>query len=304
MKKGILAVLKNPPLLFTILGQRELLNWMDDKTYLKIAFRARFGKPLNLKHPETFNEKLQWLKLYDRNPLYSQWVDKIEAKHLAAQIIGEEYIIPTLGVWEQFDDIDFDTLPDQFVLKCSHDSGGLVICKDKSKLDKAAAKAKIESCLKHSYFWIGREWPYQNVRPRILAEPYMEDSKTKELRDYKFFTFSGEVKALYIASGRDGEGHARFDFFDSDFHHLPVQQSIHPNADFLPEKPLLFDQMKVLAEKLSQGLPHVRVDFYEADRHIYFGEMTFYHMSGMAPFSPESWDKTFGDWLTLPPKKE
>ena len=199
-------------------------------------------KKLNLKDPKTFNEKLQWLKLYDRNPKYTQMVDKHEVKNYVASRIGSEYIIPTLGVWDKFEDIDFDSLPNQFVLKCTHDSGGLVICKNKSDLDIDATKRKINKCLKKNYYWHGREWPYKNLRPRIIAEQYMEDTSTKELRDYKFFCFDGEVKALFIASDRQVKGEeTKFDFFDMEYNHLPFTNG-HPNARVMPEKPKGFEK--------------------------------------------------------------
>ena len=298
-------VLHNPALLFLTLGHREMFNWMSDKTYLKIAYRARMHKKLSLENPQTFSEKLQWMKLYDRNPLYTKLVDKYEVKSIVEQKIGSEYIIPTLGVWEKFEDIDFDVLPNQFVLKCTHDSGGLIVVKDKSKLDIQMAKKKINHCLAHSFFWGMREWPYKNVKPRIIAETYMEDKKTAELRDYKFFCFNGEVKALFIASDRMTVGEeTKFDFFDENFNHLPFQNG-HPNAIMIPEKPVCFDEMKRIAAKLSVGFPHVRVDLYEVNGKVYFGEMTFFHWSGMTPFNPEEWDYKFGEWIKLPqPIKE
>lgn len=276
-------------------------DWSDEK-YLKRKYKAYIGKELDLENPQTFNEKLQWLKLYDRKPIYTTMVDKYAVKQYVAEQIGEEYIIPTLGVWDRFDDIDFDALPDQFVLKCTHDSGGLVICRDKSKLDKVAAKAKIEKFLKREYFWRQREWPYKNVKPRIIAEQYMEDSKTAELRDYKFFCFNGAVKALFVATERQKAGEeVKFDFFDPDFNRLPFRQG-HPNAKTTPEKPVRLEEMKRLAEALSKGIPHVRVDFYEVDGRVYFGELTFSHFAGLVAFEPEEWDYTFGSWIQLPEK--
>ncbi len=293
------ALIGNPAHLFSVLGAKGLLRWLPDKQFLKIAYRLKMGTRLDLKNPQTFNEKLQWLKLYDRKPIYTQMVDKIEAKNIVADAIGEEYIIPTLGVWERFDDIDFDQLPDQFVLKCSHDSGGLVICRDKSKLDLQSAKNKIESSLSKNFYWTGREWPYKDVKPRILAEQYMEDETTHELRDYKFFTFDGVPKALFIATERGSKEETKFDFFDMDFKHLPFTNG-HPNAEVMPAKPETFEKMKELAAKLSQNIPQLRVDFYEVNGRTYFGELTFAHWSGLMPFKPEEWDKTFGDWIRLP----
>ena len=275
-------------------------KFYSDEKYLKTVFYHRMNKKLDLDNPQTFNEKLQWLKLYDRNPLYTTLVDKYEVKKYIADKIGEEYVIPTLGIWENFEDIDFDTLPEQFVLKCTHDSGGLVICKNKSNFNLIAARKKIKKSLKQNYFWFGREWPYKNVKPRIIAEKYMEDYQAKELRDYKFFCFNGKVKALFIATERQKAGEeVKFDFFDADFNHLPMRQG-HPNAIAPPKKPEHFEEMKMLAEKLSADIPHVRVDFYEANGNVYFGELTFYHFSGITKFEPDTWDRAFGDWIILP----
>lgn len=283
--------------------REENFKWIPDSLYLRLKFFVVMGKPLHLNNPVAFNEKLQWLKLHDRKPVYTTMVDKYEAKKYVADRIGEEHIIPTLGVWDSFDEIDFDSLPNRFVLKCTHDSGGLYIVKDKASMDKEAAKEKINSCLKKNYYYSGREWPYKNVKPRVLAEVYMEDEKTAELRDYKFFCFNGKAKALFVASERQKEGEeTKFDFFDMDYNHLPVRNG-HPNAEIPPEKPRNFDQMRMLAEKLSAEIPHLRVDFYEVNGKVYFGELTFAHWSGMVPFDPEEWDATFGSWIKLPKLK-
>ena len=279
------------------------LRFLPDSIFLKIKYKRAMKKKLNLKNPTTYNEKLQWLKLHDRKSEYTDMVDKYKAKKYVADRIGEEYIIKTLGVWNNFDEIDFDVLPEKFVLKCTHDSGGLVIVKEKSRFDKETARKKINACLKHNFYYAGREWPYKNVKPRIIAEEYMEDGKTAELRDYKFFVFNGVAKALFIASERQKEDEeTKFDFFDMDYNHLSVRNG-HPNAAIPPEKPETFDKMRELAEKLSVGIPHLRVDFYEVDGKIYFGELTFSHWSGMMPFEPAEWDKTFGDWIELPNKE-
>lgn len=265
-------------------------------------YRRCMGKKLNLKNPQTFNEKLQWLKLYNRNPEYTKMVDKYEVKKYVADKIGEEYIIPTLGVWNKFEEIDFDTLPQQFVLKTTHDSGGVVICRDKSSFDYEAAKKKLNTSLKNNFYYMGREWPYKNVKPRIIAEKYMEDSATKELRDYKLFAFDGVVKALFIASDRQNPNEdTKFDFFDSNLKHLDFTNG-HPNATVTPAMPESFEEMKKLAEKLSEKIPHLRCDFYEINGKVYFGELAFFHWSGFTPFNPDEWDKTFGDWLKLPEK--
>ena len=258
---------------------------IPDRAYIQMYYFAHFKKFCNLKNPKTYNEKLNWLKLHDKNPIYTR-------------IVGDQYIIPTLGVWDNFDDIDFDELPQQFVLKCTHDSEGLVIVKDKDKLDKEMAKNKIESALKQNFFYIGREWPYKNVKPRIIAEKYMEDHIDGEVRDYKFFCFDGEPKAMFVASDRASDN-VKFDYFDLNFNHLDIKQK-YPHAEQPLRKPVTFEKMIELSKVLSKGFPHVRVDFYEVDGQLYFGELTFYHFSGFMPFEPNKWDKIFGDWIKLP----
>ena len=271
---------------------------IPDRAYIQMYYFAHFKKFCNLKNPKTYNEKLNWLKLHDKNPIYTRIVDKFEAKEYVKDIIGDQYIIPTLGVWDNFDDIDFDELPQQFVLKCTHDSEGLVIVKDKDKLDKEMAKNKIESALKQNFFYIGREWPYKNVKPRIIAEKYMEDHIDGELRDYKFFCFDGEPKAMFVSSDRASDN-VKFDYFDLNFNHLDIKQK-YPHAEQPLRKPVTFEKMIELSKVLSKGFPHVRVDFYEVDGQLYFGELTFYHFSGFMPFEPNKWDKIFGDWIKLP----
>lgn len=271
---------------------------IPDRAYIQMYYFAHFKKFCNLKNPKTYNEKLNWLKLHDKNPIYTRIVDKFEAKEYVKDIIGDQYIIPTLGVWDNFDDIDFDELPQQFVLKCTHDSEGLVIVKDKDKLDKEMAKNKIESALKQNFFYIGREWTYKNVKPRIIAEKYMEDHIDGELRDYKFFCFDGEPKAMFVASDRASDN-VKFDYFDLNFNHLDIKQK-YPHAEQPLRKPVTFEKMIELSKVLSKGFPHVRVDFYEVDGQLYFGELTFYHFSGFMPFEPNKWDKIFGDWIKLP----
>ncbi len=299
----IKKLLKNPYCVVDSLGHAGWLRWMDDATYIKLRFRSTMGRHLDLKNPKTFNEKLQWLKLYNRDPRYTQLVDKATVKEFVKATIGDEYLIPTYGIYDNVEQIDFDKLPQQFVLKCTHDSGGLLICKDKTALDPEAARAKMRNALKKNFYPVNREWPYKNVTPRLIAEQYMEDSSTSELRDYKFFCFDGVPKMLFVASERQKQGEeTKFDFFDMDYQHLDIVNG-HPNAKVPPSKPQNFELMKELAAKLSQGLPHVRVDFYEVDGNVYFGELTFFHFSGIVPFQPACWDELMGSWLELPPKK-
>lgn len=277
---------------------KVMFRFLPDKVYIQFYYFLKFKSFCDLKNPQTYNEKLNWLKLHDRNPLYTKMVDKYDVKKYVSRLIGDEYIIPTLGVWNHFEEINFNELPNQFVIKCTHDSEGIVICKDKSKLDLEEAKVKIEDALKCNFYYIGREYPYKNVKPRIIAEEYMEDHVNGELRDYKFFCFDGMPKAMYIATDRS-KNDTKFDFYDLEFNHLDLIQH-YPNASVPIRKPETFDKMLELSKMLSKELTHVRVDFYEVDGELYFGELTFYHLSGLTPFQPAKWDKIFGDWLKLP----
>lgn len=301
---GISKKIKN----FRSNPRRSILNQFEkiapivpDKLYLRVKFYLRMGERLHLKHPKTYNEKVQWLKMYGRQPINKIMADKYLVKDYITKQLGEGYVIPLLGVWDSPDEINFDTLPDRFVLKCNHNSGrGMCICKDKSKLDIESVKEELRIGLKEDYFVRSREKAYQNIPRKIIAEAFMEDNTTKDLRDYKFFCFNGEPKVLFVATGRElGEHEVKFDFFDMDYKHLPITNG-HPNANPYPEKPKSFEEMKQLATKLSEGIPHVRVDFYEVNGKVYFGEFTFSHWSGMTPFEPKEWDRIFGDWIKLP----
>lgn len=286
-----------------LLGLVKRYNYLfPDRLYLQIIFRLYTGKKLKLDNPRTYNEKLTWQKLYDHNPLYTTLADKRLVKDWVIDKIGSEYVIPTIGVWENVEDIDFDSLPQQFVLKTTHGGAnqGVVICKDKAHFDVNKAKAKLNRSMSRSAGTILREWPYQNVHRCIIAEEYMEDAKYGELRDYKFFCFNGIVKALFIATGRQN-GEVMFDYYDADFNHLDLRQA-HPMSGKEIEKPETFEKMKELASILSKGMPQVRCDLYEVNGKVYFGEMTFFHHGGVTPFHPDSWDYTFGDWIQLPKK--
>ncbi|MGI5977404.1 MAG: ATP-grasp fold amidoligase family protein [Candidatus Limivicinus sp.] len=302
--KKIVDFIKNPGLAFISLGHRGFFKNMSDEEYLKIAYRIKMGKTLDLDNPRTFNEKLQWLKIHDRNPLYTMMVDKYEVKKYIAEKIGSEYIIPTIGVWDRFEDIDFDKLPNQFVLKCTHDSGGLVICRDKSKFDIASARRKINSCLRHNYFWGMREWPYKDVKPRIIAEQYIGDS-SGNLRDYKFFCFNSEPKFIYLSEGLENHSTAKISFFDLNGNQMKFHRS-----DFKPfnseiKMPENFNQMLELSRKLARYVNNqfCRLDFYSVNSCIYFSEITFYPCGGMLPFEPEEWDYRLGSWIKLPEKQ-
>ena len=280
---------------------QKISRCYSDEKFLKRLFKLSMGYELNLDNPQTFNEKLQWLKLYNRKPEYTQMVDKYAVKEYVANIIGEEYIIPTLGIWDRVEDIDWEALPNQFVLKTTHSGGntGVVICKDKTKFDKTAAAKKLCRSLKQDIFISTREWPYKDVPRRIIAEQYMEIRGQKDLPDYKFFCFDGEPKAMLVASGRYIEPETCFDYFDMEFNHLPFEQG-GPNYHKHIEKPLLFEEMKEVAAKLSQNLIHARIDLYEVNGMVKFGEITFFDSSGFAEFKPKEWDYRFGEWIKLP----
>lgn len=292
--------------LFLIKLARKNIIKMSVQKFLDLCFDYYLGKKINWKNPQTYNEKLQWLKIYDRQDRYTKMVDKYEAKEYVKNIIGEEYIIPTIGIYDKFENIDFEKLPQQFVMKCTHDSGGLVICKDKKNLNIKEAKRKINQCLKVNYFNCWKEWPYKNVKPRIIIEKYMTNDDSDGINDYKFFCFNGKVKLLFIATDRVNENEeTKFDFYDENFNHLPIKNG-HPNALVPPSKPLNFEKMKELAEILSKDIPHLRVDFYEINGKIYFGELTFSHWAGMVPFEPEEYDLILGNWIdisNIKPKK-
>jgi hypothetical protein len=299
MSKRINDILSKPSLLFLSLGHRGLLNWMSDETYLKIAFRATIGKYLDLSNPKTFNAKLQWLKIHDRKEEYSLWVDKFEAKRMAADVIGEEHIIPTLGIWDSFDEIDFNQLPDQFVLKCTHDSGGLVICKNKATFDTVKARKKICKSLNHNFFYDGREWPYKNVKPRIIAEVFMSNLGEDDLVDYKLMTFNGKVKCIFTCTKRYTECGTHVTFFDTQWNKLDFGRHYPIDTDEI-SKPKSLEQMITMAEKIAVNIPFARIDFYDIEGNPYFGEVTFFPGDGFEEFNPEEWDSIMGGWLELP----
>lgn len=270
-----------------------------DKLYLKLQFRHLLGYKLDLEHPKTFQEKLQWLKLYDRNLIYHKMVDKYEAKWYIAEKVGSEYVIPTLGIFSSVDEIDYDKLPNEFVIKTTHDSGTVVVCKDKSKLDKENVRKFISKRLRRRYFYTEREWPYKNVKPRVIVEKNI-NVNDEDLKDYKFFCFDGEPKALYITTNRGMKGGLKEDFFYADGRHMEVNQKGYNNNTQTPSLPINFEKMKDLARVLAKGIPQLRVDFYEIDGNVYVGELTFSDGGGFSPFVPDEYNKIFGDWIKLP----
>lgn len=295
MKIGeIVNYLKHPKNILLRLASKGLFP-MKDATYLKAIYFKKMGYKPNLVNPQTFNEKLQWLKLNDRKSIYTKMVDKNEAKKYVADIVGEEYIVPTLGIWNKFEEIDFEKLPNQFVLKCTHDSGGLIIVRDKDKLDKEYAKDKIEGCLKRNFFYAGREWPYKNVVPQIIAEKYLQE----EIVDYKFYCFNGVPQFLYISQGLEDHSTARISFLTMEWEFASFGRSDYREFSELPQKPQRYEEMVSIAEKLSKNIPFVRVDLYEIEEKVYFSELTFTPCSGMMPFNPPEADLEIGRLLEL-----
>ncbi|MCQ2160846.1 MAG: glycosyl transferase [Bacteroidales bacterium] len=278
---------------------RVIMHVVPTKLYLTLKYRVIFGASINWKNPKTYSEKLQWLKLYGYKPEYSDYVDKIKVKSFVASTIGEEYVIPTLGIWDSGSDIDFTNLPEKFVLKCNHDSGAVIICSDKRQLNEDSARLAMNKQLKTNYYLKGRETPYKFVKKQVFAEQYIHDKATDELIDYKFYCFDGVPRLLLIATDRKTD--VKFDFFDMDFNHLNIKRG-HENATKMIDQPKNFGLMKDIASRLSTGIPHVRVDLYEANGKVYFGEMTFYPSSGFTPFEPGDWEYKLGEWITLPNK--
>lgn len=271
----------------------RLLGIVPDKLFLKVLYRIKTGRKLVFKNPQTYSEKLNWLKIYDKNPLYTKLVDKYEVREYVKDRIGEEYLFPLLGVWNKFDEIDFDKLPNRFVLKCTHDFGSVVICNDKKLFSIRDARRTINSELSFNFFYRGREWAYKNVKPRIIAEENMQIGDSR-LIDYKFFCFAGKVQFMFVATGRGKD--LRFDFFDRYYKHLTTTNGV-ANADVIPQKPEAYEKMIDLSEKLSRGINNVRVDLYYINGKIYFSEMTFYHNGGMVAFEPYDTDKELGNFF-------
>lgn len=296
MIKKILKFFVDPKARFSFLSNLGLCNWMSDEKFLIKKWVLNFGTRPDFERPKTFNEKLQWLKMHDRKDIYTTMVDKYEAKKYVAGIIGDEHIITTLGVYDKFDDIDFGKLPNQFVMKCTHDSGGLIICRDKKQLDIEGAKKKINKCLKRNYFYFGREWPYKNVKPRIVIEKYMEDESGYQLKDYKLFCFNGEPELIMVDSDRFS-GHKR-NVYDKEWRRIDVNINF-PSCDVEFKKPKNLGEVLDLSRKLSKGIPFVRIDFYIIRDKVYFGEITFYPGSGFQVITPEKWNKKLGDMIDL-----
>lgn len=296
---SVMDIVRNPSLAIPILGHRGFFHSMDDEKYLKLSYKGYIGRDLDLDNPKGFNEKLQWLKLHDHNPLYTTLVDKYRVKDWVADRIGSQYVTETYDAWRRAEDVDISGLPERFVLKTNHDSGGVAICRDRAKFDLDAAKRKLAKHLKSNYYWGCREWPYKNVEPLIFAEEYLDpDPTVNDLVDYKVMCFGGKARCVFTCTGRDADD-LRVDFYDLDWNHMPFTRH-YPNADVPSPRPAELEKMIELSEKLSAEIPFVRSDFYEVGNSLYFGELTFYPGSGFEEFNPESWDEQFGKLIELP----
>ena len=289
-------------LIFRITNKTILRKLLSSRVWSIIEYYINFEKDLNLYNPQTFNEKLQWLKLYDRKPEYTKMVDKYEVRKYIAKVIGEEYLVPLLGVYDRFEDINFDKLPNQFVLKPNHTSGDVFICKDKHNIDYDKLKKEVNRWLKRNYYWVHREWPYKNIKPKILCEKFLANESGEELKDYKFMCFNGKVKCSFVCLNRHSLTGLNVDFYDMDWKPMPFERR-YPNSGIITPKPKNFKEMIRLSEILSKDVPFLRVDFYEVNGKLYFGELTLYPGAGFEEFTPESYDYLLGSWLQLPNKE-
>ena len=298
----VIDYIKTPRRIGAYLTRHLFSHTLSDESFVRWMYLFEVGKFPNLAYPQTYNEKIQWLKLNDVHHDYTRMVDKYAVKEYVRERIGKKYIIPTIAVWDSFDEIDFTSLPNQFVLKTTHDSGGVAIVKDKSTMNVAEIRRKIEKSLSHNYFYDSREYPYRNVKPRIIAEKYMVDESGTELKDYKIFCFNGKPKVIQVDYDRFVE-HKR-NMYDTDWKRLPftLKYPTDWNREF--KRPKNLDLMLELASELSAGIPHLRVDLYNINGDIYFGELTFFHGSGHEKFTPEEWNVTLGNWLVLPQNKK
>lgn len=280
---------------------KDLFSFLPDKPYLRLYYFLRFRKWCSFRNPKTFSEKMQWLKLNHREARHTVMADKYAAKEYVAKKIGSEYTIPTLGVWDRFEDIDFETLPEQFVLKCTHDSGGLVVCRDKQTLDLENAQRILTESLQRDYYRQAREWPYKDIPRKIIGEKLMSDeTQTRALIDYKFYCFNGEPKFLYISSGMENHATAHMSFLNLDWTFAPFKRMDYHPYELLPPKPVHYEKMLEIARVLSADDPFLRVDLYEIGGKIYFSELTFTPCGGMMKFHPNQWDETLGSWIELP----
>lgn len=307
LKAGI-KFFANSDYRFSILSAKGFYNNVPDEEYLKKLYKVKVGRELNLENPQTFTEKLNWLKVYDHNPRYTMLADKYQVREWVAETIGEEYLVPLLGVFDSADEINFDLLPDKFALKCTHNSGeGMCLCRDKSQLDTDNVVRRLNIALKKNYYQAGREWAYKNIVPRIICEEMLECERVDELFNtiinYKFYCFDGEPRFLYVAIDNTENGKkngTKLNILDLNWEKTPFYRTDHAPINDEIKKPADFDKMIDISRKLAAGFPFARVDLYYVNDKIYFSEMTFCPGAGIAPFFPQEWERKIGDWITLP----
>ena len=298
----IRTFIENPQYFITSPASKGWLNWVPDSLYLKVLYRVIMGRKLNLKNPKEYNEKLQWLKLNDRKPEYSTMVDKYEVRGYIEDLLGDKYLIPCLGIYDSVDDIDIDALPDRFVLKCTHDSGSVEICKDKSSFDIEGARHRLSQAMKRNYYATYREWPYKYVKPRIIAEGYLEGDGG-DLKDYKVMCFNGEAKIIEVHENRFVEGKVHTQtFYDREWNIVPLTQVETVTVDRPSERPRQLDEILRLSELIAKDMYHARIDWYIEGDKIYFGEITFFDGSGFESFSTPEMERMLGDMINLPEK--
>ncbi|WP_270525097.1 ATP-grasp fold amidoligase family protein [Longibaculum muris] len=284
-----------------MIKMKYALRFLPDLIYIKLYFRLTLKRKLNLKNPITLNEKLQWMKFNDRNPMYTMVSDKLAVRPYIEQVIGKEYLVPLLGKWDNFDDIDFNTLPCQFVLKCNHDSGGLVLCKNKDQLNIKAAKRKINESLRRQFYYIGREWQYKAIKPTIFAEALLLDEDGNPPADYKISCFNGEIDNIMVCIDRFTESGVKFYFFDKDWNFLRYNKDDDKlPADFTIKKPDNLNEMLEIARKLSKPFNFARIDLYNIKGKIYFSEITLSPNSGFDTDITYETDLLLGEKLHIP----
>jgi hypothetical protein len=304
-KKNFRWVKNNPWILLVwnerrrLQGEKELRKYTD-KEAIDILYKSHVNHPPNLDNPTKFSEKLQWLKLYYRDPLMTQCADKYSVREYVSQRGYEDILNKLIAAYVNVDDIDIKSLPERFVLKGSHGSAWNIICKNKREINWASWRLIMKSWMKQNLYWYGREWVYKDIKPRIVCEEYIED-RTGNLLDYKFFCFNGEVKFVQVDVGRYSKRNYR-NYYNAEWEILPFSKEVPNNPDIVVPKPANFSKMIEIAIQLSKPFPFVRVDLYNVEGKIYFGELTFFPASGSPNFNPVEYDEIVGSWLVLPPK--
>ena len=282
-----------------ILNLAVIRNITPARWYITQRYYECFRNKPDFKNPVTFNEKLQWLKVYNRKPEYTMMADKYAVREYVAKTIGKEYLIPLVGgPWKSFERIDFNSLPDKFVLKCTHDCASAIVCDGKKDFNISDARKKLSKSLKYNFYYYGREWPYKKILPQIIAEKYISDERGDELKDYKFMCFNGKVKCVFVCSERHSEDGLKVTIFNRDWRELPFERRC-PKSSSKIDQPKYLTKMIELSERLAQKNIFIRSDFYEVNDRIYFGEITFFPGSGFENFIPEKYDEILGSWLKL-----